>query len=313
MLQSTVIRAALIASGLAVALQHAGAASLQEKVPVYRSGVNLVSLSVTVVDVNARHVTDLNPSDFTITENGVPQQLKFFAKTDVPLAIALLLDTSGSMDQTLKTAQDAAVGLVRQLGSRDLAAVVDFDSSVKIAQSLTGDRIALETAIRQTSSGGATALYNAVYIALREMAKVPIEDRASARRRAIILLSDGDDTSSLVNFDDVLDLATRLDTVVYTIGLGSHERDVPPRGQRPGVFVLRRLALQTGGQAFFPRHVGELAAVYRTIREELNNQYSLAYESSSTAGDASWRSIAVRVGRPGVAVRARQGYRALRK
>ena len=272
-----------------------------------RVGVDVVTLSVTATDRSQRYVPDLNREDFVVTENGVPQDLTFFARAGVPLALALLIDTSASMEQSLAIAQDAAIGFVRQIGSTDLATIIDFDSNVQTAQGLTSDQQALEAAIRRTAADGSTALYNAVYIALKELAKLPRDEPRMPRRRAIIVLSDGEDTSSLVSFDELLDLASRSDTVIYTIGLG---RPVPAttRTDRDGQFVLRRLAQQTGGRAFFPQHIKDLAAVYSDIRDELSSQYSLAYESSSAQRDGQWRRIAVRVRRPDVGVRTRPGY-----
>ena len=222
---------------------------------VFRVGVDLVSLSVTVVDPRQRYMSDLTRDDFVVIENGAPQNLTFFAKTGVPLALALLIDTSASMQTNLATAQEAACGFTRQLGPTDIATVIDFDTRVQTAQGFTGDVGTLETAIRQTTAGGSTSLYNAVYIALRELAKqTPENEQESPRRRAIIVLSDGDDTASLVSFDEVLDLASRSDTVIYAIGLG-----VRPSGNQDGAFILRRLTQQTGGRAFFPQEVKELA------------------------------------------------------
>jgi len=132
-----------------------------------------------------------------------------------------------------------------------------------------------------------------VYIALKELAKLP-QDPQIPRRRAIIVLSDGDDTSSLVTFDDVLDLASRSDTAICTIGLGPRE-PASTRNNQDGQFVLRRLTQQTGGRAFFPQDIKELAGVYSDIREELASQYALAYESSTGRRDGQWRRIAVRV------------------
>lgn len=276
--------------------------------PAFRVGVDLVSLSVTVTNPGQRYVANLSRDDFTVTEDGVRQDLTFFANEGVPLALALLIDTSASMEQTLSTAQEAAVGFARQLGSGDLATIIDFDSRVQTAQEFTSDVAALEHAIRRTAAGGSTALYNAVYIALKELNKlIPNEDHHAPRRRAMIVLSDGDDTSSLLGFEEVLDLASRSDTAIYTIGLGRRElASVPNRND--GAFVLRRLAEQTGGRAFFPQEAKDLAAVYGDIRQELASQYSLAYESNTPRRDGQWRRIAVRVNRPNTTVRTRQGY-----
>jgi Ca-activated chloride channel family protein len=304
------VKSAVAVGFVAALIALAGSEGTQARPqsPAFRVGVDLVSLSVTATDGSQRYVPDLAREDFAVIENGVPQELTFFAKAGVPLALALLIDTSASMEQSLATAQEAAVGFVRQIGPTDLATIIDFDSRVQTAQGLTSDQQALEDAIRRTAAGGSTALYNAVYIALKELAKVPQEDELRMpRRRAIIVLSDGDDTSSLVSFDEVLDLASRSDTVIYTIGLGP-SAPVRPRSNQDGQFVLRRLAQQTGGRAFFPQHIKELAGVYGDIREELSSQYALAYESSSAQRDGQWRRVSVRVSRPGVVVRTRPGY-----
>lgn len=280
----------------------------QPQRPAFRVGVDLVSLSVTAIDSSRRYVPDLTREDFVVTENGVPQELSYFAKSGVPLGLALLIDTSASMEQNLATAQEAAIGFVREIGPADLATIIDFDSRVQTAQALTSDRQALEEAIRRTAAGGSTALYNAIYIALKELAKLSADEPQMPRRRAIIVLSDGEDTSSLVGFDEVLDLASRSDTVIYAIGLGPSTPATTRTGQNDGHFVLRRLSQQTGGRAFFPQNIKDLVGVYADIREELSSQYALAYESNSGQRDGQWRRVAVRVNRPGVVVRTRPGY-----
>ena len=292
-----------------LALSTAGpfTAGAQTSRPIFRLGVDIVSLSVTVTDPARRYVGDLNREDFVVLEEGVPQNVVFFRKTDVPLALALLLDSSASMEQALATAQEAAIGFAHQLGSADVAMVIDFDSRVLVQQPFTGNRAELETAIRQTAAGGSTSLYNAIYIALKELGRIKLEDEQQGlRRRAIVLLSDGEDTSSLVSFDEVLDLASRSDTMIYTIGLGGV--DLPGRrASEDAQFVLRRLAQQTGGRAFFAQAAKDLGGVYREIRDELSSQYLLAYESA-TQRNGQWRRVNVRVNRPNVTVRARQGY-----
>jgi Ca-activated chloride channel family protein len=275
--------------------------------PAFRAGVDLVSLSVTVTDPARQYVAGLSRDDFTVMENGVPQTLTFFARTGIPLALTLLIDSSASMDKNMSAAQEAAIGFARQIGRGDRASVIDFDSHVEVVQGFTNDVSALEAAIRGTTAGGSTTLYNAVYIALKELAKLTPHDDSQAPRRAIVVLSDGADTSSLVSFEEVQDLAARSDTVIYTIGLGIREASGAGAADE-GPFVLRRLAEQTGGRAFFPQQIKELAGVYHDIREELSSQYSLAYESSVGAKDGQYRRIAVRVNRPSVTVRTRQGY-----
>ena len=279
----------------------------------FRAGVELVRLTVTVTDATRRYVSTLGRDDFVVMENGVPQTLTFFARTNIPLALALLIDSSASMEQSLHTAQEAAVGFAQRLSPADMATVIDFDSRVQIAREFTRARDELEQAIRATQAGGSTSLYNAVYIALRELSRrFPFEEADAPRRRAIIVLSDGEDTSSLVTFEEVLDAAARSDTVIYTIGLTDRGSGGTGPG-RDGEFVLRRLAQQTGGRAFFPTDVKDLAMIYSDIGNELASQYSLAYESGSGNSDGKWRSIAVRVNRSDVSVRTRQGYYAQKK
>jgi Ca-activated chloride channel homolog len=275
--------------------------------PIFRVGVDIVSLNVTVTDAARRYVGDLNRDDFVVLEEGAPQNVVFFRKTDVPLALALLLDTSASMEPALATAQEAAIGFARQLGPADVAMLIDFDSKVQVLAHFTSDRSELEEAVRRTMAGGSTSLYNAVYVALKELSRIKLEDEQQGlRRRAIILLSDGEDTSSLVSFDELLDLASRSDTMIYTIGLGSADSS-GRRTFQDAQFVLRRLAQQTGGRAFFPQAARELTGVYGEIRDELSSQYLLAYESGSQK-NGQWRRVNVRVNRPNVMVRARQGY-----
>jgi Ca-activated chloride channel family protein len=283
--------------------------STPRQATAFTASVEVVALNVSATDGARRYVTDLGPNDFNVFEDGHQQEVTFFRKTGVPLALALLLDTSASMDQALAVAQEAAIGFARQIEPVDVASVIDFDSRVQIRQDFTNDRKVLEHAIRATSAGGMTALYNALYIALKELIKPqPRSDQsAELRRRAIVVLSDGEDTSSLVTFDEVLDLAAHGDTAIYAIGLLPREATAARRPQ-DAAFVLRRLAQQTGGRAFFPTAVKDLPAIYGEIKAELSSQYALAYESNNLRRDGQFRRIAIRVERTGVVARTRPGY-----
>ena len=148
----------------------------------FRTGVDLVSLSVTVTSGSGGYATDLLQDDFLVLEDGVPQKLAFFGKGDVPVALALLLDSSASMEAMLATAQEAAIGFVRQLRPADVASVIDFDSRVQTLLDFSGDPFLLEDAIRRTKAGGATALYNAMYIALKELSKFRLDASDDATR-----------------------------------------------------------------------------------------------------------------------------------
>ena len=274
--------------------------------PRFRAGIDIVSLSTTITDGDGRFVTDLEQADFLVYEDGVQQEVTFFTKTQLPIALALLMDTSASMDEKMSTAQEAAIGFAERLRAEDLAEVVDFDSRVDILQPFTNNIERLENAIRKTTAGGSTSLYNALYIALREMAQAPLQ-QADLRREAIIVLSDGEDTSSLVTFDEVLELAKRSDTAIYSIGLQS-EDSRSRRGFREADFVLRQLAQETGGRAFFPEEVEELPAIYQQISDELSSQYAIGYISANPLRNGAWRRIVLRVDREHVTARTKQGY-----
>jgi VWFA-related protein len=156
------------------------------------------------------------------------------------------------------------------------------------------------------SSGGSTSLYNAIYIALRELGKVRAVREEEIRRQALILFTDGEDTSSLVSFDEVLDLAKRSETAIYTIALRG--ADVGAKGFREAEFVLRTLAQETGGRAFFPMKIDDLAGVYAEIADELSSQYILGYISTNSRRDGAWRRVAVQVLRPSLTPRTKRGY-----
>jgi Ca-activated chloride channel family protein len=278
-----------------------------KQVPSFRAGVDVVSLNVTVTDASSRYVTDLDRSEFVVFEDGVQQELTFFNRTNLPIALSLLVDTSASMEDKLATAQDAAIGFAQNLREQDLASVIDFDSRVEILQPFTNDVQALTRAIRQTSAGGSTSMYNAIYISLKELKKARASSDEDVRRQAIIVLSDGEDTSSLITFEEVLDLAKRSETAIYTIGIRSKD-PLQGRGFKEAEFVLRQLAQETGGRSFFPSTANELPGIYSQIAQELSSQYTIGYTSRNPRRDGQWRRVVVRLNRPNVTARTKQGY-----
>ena len=275
--------------------------------PAFRSGVDVVSLNVTVTDPNNSYITDLAKGQFVVYEDGIQQEVSFFNRSQLPISMVLLIDTSASMENKLRTAQQAAVGFASRLRHEDTAEIIDFDDRTEILSTFTNDFESLSQAIRQTSAGGSTSLYNAIYISLKELRKIRVQTPDALQRQAIIVLSDGEDTSSLVDFEEVLDIARRSETSIYSIGLRS-QSDVSSLGFREADFVLRQLSKDTGGQAFFPQAVEELASIYETISEELSNQYALGYTSNNPLRDGMWRRVVVRVDRSDAEARTKQGY-----
>ena len=212
------------------------------------------------------------------------------------------------MESRLDTAQQAAIGFAQTLRPQDLAEVIDFDSRATILQPFTNDAGQLEAAIRKTSAGGSTSMYNAIYIALKNLKKVVATTVEDVRRQAVVVMSDGEDTSSLLPFEEVLDLAKRSETAIYAIGLRSGEGSGASRGFREAEFVLRQLAQETGGRTFFPNAVAELPTIYKQISDELSSQYTIGYSSRNPKRDGAWRRVVVRIDRPGTAARTKQGY-----
>jgi Ca-activated chloride channel homolog len=283
---------------------------------VFRTGVDLVALNVVVTDGDQKFVTGLSIDDFAVYEDGVQQELSFFASKDVPLDLALLLDTSASMTDKMQTMQEAAVGFAATLRSGDRVSIVDIKDSVKVLHALDDDVQGADAAIRRTTARGGTALYNGLYTALKEMVKQRRQN-GDVRRQAIAVLSDGNDTASLVAFDDMMDVAKQAGIAVYTITLkSSYARNGAHSGSRyfsQSEFAMKALAQETGARSFFPTSITELAGVYGTIAEELATQYALGYTSKNPKRDGAFRRVVVRIAdHPGARTRTRSGYQSAR-
>ena len=274
--------------------------------PAFRTTIDVVSLNVTIVDGDGRYLTDIDQSEFSVFEDGVIQDIIFFTRRPQPIALSLLLDSSASMEDKLSTLQEAATNFVRRLKPNDLAQVIDFDSRVSIRQGFTSTQSDLEAAIRQGASGGSTSLHNAIYISLKELGKIRALDEDDVRRQALIVFSDGEDTSSLVAFEEVLDLAKRSETSIYTIALRGN--DTNTQGFREAEFVMRQLAQETGGRAFFPRRIQDLDGVYSQIADELASQYTVGYTSKNPRNDGAFRRVIVQVARESATSRTKRGY-----
>ena len=274
--------------------------------PAFRTGVDIVSLNVTVMDGNTRFVSDLDEADFSVYEDGVRQDIDFFSKRQQPLALSLLLDSSASMDDKLPMLQTAAVNFIKRLKPVDIAEVIDFDSRVEIRQEFTGNQSDLIAAVNQLGAGGSTSLHNAIYIALKELRKIRAVNEEDIRRQALVVFSDGEDTSSLVSFEEVLDLAKRSETSVYSIALRGV--DTQTKGFKEAEYVMRTLAHETGGRSFFPSRIEDLNGVYQQINDELSSQYTIGYISKNQRRDGGLRRLVVRVNRPNHTARTRQGY-----
>ena len=280
--------------------------------PTFEVGIEVINLNVSITDARNRYVTDLLETQFAVFEDGVRQELTLFSHENLPISLVLMIDCSASMDEKLKVAQDAAVGFVKTLTAQDLAEVVQFNDRRTVLQDFTPDHGLLEEAIRRTEASGPTALHNALYVSLKELDKQ--KSSRQLRRRAIVLLSDGEDTASLVSDDQVLELARKTEIAIYAISLRpGRSQDRNRLAFSQATHLLTTLSQETGGQVHFPNSLSELDLVYARVAEELRTQYTLGYVSSNKRRDGKWRRIVVRVPeREDLQVRHKIGYYAPR-
>ena len=224
------------------------------------------------------------------------QEIDNFSALPQPIALSLVIDTSTSMETKLSIAQEAASGFIRRMGEKDVAQIIDFDSQARILQAFTDDKPQLERALRRTQAGGSTSLYNAIYTSIDELKRLRVQGTADIRRQAIVLLSDGEDTSSIVPYEDVLDLSKRSEVTVYSIGLRDKDA-AQSRGWNEAQFVLKSLAQETGGRSYSVVDATQLPGIYSQIADELANQYTLGYVSKNPKRDGAWRRITVQIAR----------------
>jgi Ca-activated chloride channel family protein len=303
------------ALALAMSSAAAHAAFAQAATPpqgTFKTSVELVALNVTVTDQSQKYVAGLHESDFAVFEDGVKQDVAFFAAGEVPIDLILLLDTSASMIDKMSIAREAALGVLQKLRPVDRAALVGFNDGVRVLQALTDDRASLEAALTGFRPSGATALHNAIYVALREFGR-SAKQAGDVRRQAIAVFSDGQDTASLISFDDVLEQARRAGVSVYTISLQSQSaaarRGAARRYFSQSDYAMKTIALETGAQAFFPEKIQDLSGVFGRIAAELGAQYSLAYAPKNVRKDGRFRRVVVQIlSRPDVRPRTRTGY-----
>jgi len=266
--------------------------------------VTRVNVLFTVTDKKGRFITDLARDDFQVVENKRPQNImEFTAESDLPLRLAILVDTSNSVRDRFRFIQEAAVEFINSVlrPKEDRALVVSFDTATELVSDLNNDPERLDQLIRDLRPGGGTSLYDAIFYACRD--KLAADQPRHKFRRAMVILSDGDDNQSRVTRDQALELAQKADVVIYTISTNI------TRSESEGDKVLKYFANETGGQAFFPFKVEDLSQSFENIADELRHQYNLFYRPDPMKTDGKYQTIAIRVkGRKDLVVRARKGY-----
>ncbi len=302
--------AALVALGAVSVLRSQSQrqpAQPSDSAPI-RTQVTRVNMLFTVTDRRGRFVTDLGKDDFQVFENKKPQSiLEFTSETDLPLRLAILVDTSNSIRDRFRFQQEAATNFINSvMRGQDKATIVSFDTAAELVADLTNDTNRLEDAIRDLRPGGGTALYDAIYFACKE--ELMRDQPMYKFRRAMVILSDGEDNESRYSRDQALEMAQRADTVIYTISTNiSHiETD--------GDKVMRYFAEQTGGVSFFPFQAKDLNQSFENIANELRHQYNLFYRPEPLKNDGQYHSVLIKIrGRKDLVVRARKGYYAGRE
>lgn len=267
--------------------------------------VNEVNVVFTVTDKHGRYVKNLVKDDFSVLDDSKPAEPRsFHNETDLPLQVGLLVDASNSVRDRFKFEQESAIEFLNQTvrPRYDRAFVVGFDVTPEVTQDFTDNTEALSRGVRALRPGGGTAMYDALYFAARD--KLLKEQRTGPIRRAIILLSDGDDNMSHVTREEAIEMAQRAEVIIYTIST-----NITGGGKHGGDKVLERIADATGGRAFFPFQLNDVADAFVTIQDELRSQYALSYKPSDLRADGRYHTIEiVAQTHKGLRVRSRRGY-----
>jgi VWFA-related protein len=274
--------------------------SAQELSP-FRSSTRLVLLQATVVDRHGAPVTDLDPEAFTIHENGSPQRIEIFRREDVPVSIGLLIDNSASMRALRGKVEAAALAFARASNAMDELCVVNFADKVDIDVPFTSDLAELERRIARVDSVGGTALWDAF-----DRAEMYVSDHATRLLKVLLVITDGNDNTSVARLPQVVRQAQRREIVVDAVGLFGSNASTAARGRHE----LEQLTRETGGNAFFPGDVDQINAVVLDLARQIRNQYVIAYSPLNQRMDGSFRTIHVTAqrGHDHFTVRTRRGY-----
>lgn len=307
--------------------QPAGASQdqTQTSAQTIRVPVNLVDVLFTVLNRRNKLVSDLDQKDFKIFDDKSQQEIRFFSKqSDLPLRIGMLMDTSNSIRDRLKFEQEASNNFLFSVmrHGKDEAFVMTFDDEPQVIQSFTGDVGKLRDEIIKTRAGGGTAVYDAIYDAcVKELSHPPRPpgDQPDVVRRVMILISDGDDNLSMHTRAEAIEMAQRTSVVIYAISTSTQwiqlsQTDPNKLANRKnhlteGDEILKDLAEETGGRAFFPYHVDDLDQSFQDIGDELRNQYSISYNPTNSILDGRYHKIRIETpDHKGYQIRARRGY-----
>ncbi len=291
------VGAVVLAAGVVAAQQEPGA--------VFRADTRLVVCHTTVVDKSGHLVTNLTQDAFTVMENGVPQSIKVFRREDVAVSMGLIVDNSGSMRDKRTKVEAAALALVRDSNPDDEVFIVNFNDEAFLdnphGKDFTTNIKEMEEALTRIDSRGGTAMRDAIRMSIDH-----VKEKAHKDKRVLVVVTDGNDNSSVVSLENLVKSAQQSEVLLYGIGLlGDEERREAQRAQR----ALRALGEATGGEVFFPKEVSEVDKIAHQVARDIRNQYTIEYSPSNTAMDGTFRQIKIMVKAPGnPTVRTRSGY-----
>ena len=276
----------------------------EEKLTTIIKVVDEVNVVFTVTDKRGKFVNDLKKDDFQVIDDNKPAQSirSFRSETNLPLRVGLLIDASNSIRDRFKFEQEAAIEFLNQIvHQQDLAFVIGFDTTPEVTQNFTNNTEALSKGVRMLRPGGGTAMYDAIYYACRD--QIMAKDKGTlTTRRAIILLSDGDDNQSRVSREEAVEMAQKAEVIIYAISTIS-------RGQMlTGDKVLEHFAEETGGRAFFPFKIQDVSDAFSQIQDELRSQYAISYKPADFQLNGKYHSIQILADNKKYKVRARKGY-----
>ena len=287
----------------------AGSGDVDDTLTVIRKRVDEVNVVFTVTDKREHFVKDLTQNDFRVVDDNKPANIEYFSRqTNLPLRVGLLIDASNSVRDRFKFEQESAIEFLNQIirPRYDKAFVIGFDTTPEVTQDFTDSAEQLSHGVRMLRAGGGTAMYDAIYFACRDKL-MGVDKGQIASRRAIILLSDGEDNQSRVSREEAVEMAQRAEVIIYAIS--TNTSGIKLRGDK----VLEFFAEQTGGKAFFPFKIEDVANAFTEISDELRSQYAISYKPADFVADGKYRKIEILAENKKYHVRARKGYYAPRQ
>jgi Ca-activated chloride channel family protein len=298
---SAILLASFVSSGWLAAQTPDAKAPDDSTVFTFRTDTRLVDLHASVVDKQGHLVLNLPRSAFTISENGVPQEIKVFRREDVPVSLGLIVDNSASMHDKRAKVASAVLALVAASNHEDEVFIMNFNEEASLVQDYTNSTRALEEALKTINSRGGTAMRDALRMGVEHL-----KHGGKREKKILLVVTDGEDNSSVETLDHVIQSAQQTDVIIYGVGLLGDEE---PREAEHAKRELDALTFATGGQVWYPKELSEVEGIAREVAHEIRNQYILGYSSTNQAQDGTFRKIRVSVTAPGdPTVRTRSGY-----